>query len=227
MYLRKCFIENVGPIPKFDIELDLDSLGNPKPVIMVGKNGTGKTIFLAYVLDALAELAKKKFSDIAIGQQMGFSPFLKLMSSGDTRSLSGSSLGFLEFSDADSKFFYLEKVGDIDLPSYVMNLGGRFGLLLQENEEACKFVTGDEKQIETFFRTGAVCFFPSSRHERPHWLNISAVEDLPVFSSDQRISRVLGKPLIVERAAEDNRQWLMDILFDSLVDVRVVPFCKG
>jgi hypothetical protein len=221
MYLRKCCIENVGPIPKFDVELDLDSLGNPKPVIMVGKNGTGKTIFLAYVLDALAELAKKKFSDIAIGQQMGFSPFLKLMSSGDTRSLSGSSLGFLEFSDADSKFFYIEKVGDIDLPSYVMNLGGRFGLLLQENEEDCKFVTGDDKQIETFFRTGAVCFFPSSRNERPHWLNVSAVEDKPLFGNNQRISRILGKPLIVERAAEDNQQWLMDILFDSLVDVRL------
>lgn len=220
MYLRKCCIENVGPIPKFDVELDLDSLGNPKPVIMVGKNGTGKTIFLAYVLDALAELAKKKFSDITIGQQMGSSPFLKLMSSGHTRSLSGSSLGFLEFSDADSKFCYLEKVGDIDLPSYAMNLRGRFELL-QENEVPCKFVTGDEKQIETFFRTGTVCFFPSSRNERPHWLNVSAVEDKPLFGNNQRISRILGKPLIVERAAEDNQQWLMDILFDSLVDVRL------
>ena len=221
MYLRKCFIENVGPIPKFDVELDLDSLGNPKPMIMVGKNGTGKTIFLAYVLDALAELAKQKFSDIAIGQQMGYSPSLKLMSSGDTRSLSGSSLGFLEFSDADSKFCYVEKVGHIDRPSYAMNLRGRFELLLQENEEYCKLVTGDEKQIETFFRTGTVCFFPSSRNERPHWLNVSAVEDKPLFGNNQRISRILGKPLIVERAAEDNQQWLMDILFDSLVDVRL------
>jgi predicted ATP-dependent endonuclease of OLD family len=31
---------------------------------------------------------------------------------------------------------------------------------------------------------------------------------------------VLGKPLIVERSAEDNQQWLMDVLFDALVDVR-------
>jgi len=223
MYLRKCFIENVGPIPELDVELDLNTFGNPKPVILVGKNGTGKTIFLAYVLDALAELAKKKFSDIARGQQVNHSPFFKVSSGGDIRSLSGSTLCLLEFSDADNKFCYVEKVGQIDPQSYTRKLRGRFESVqsLPENEPLYKVATGDEKQIKTFFHTGSVCFFPSSRHERPHWLNISAVEDLPVFSSDQRMSGVLGKPLIVERAAEDNRQWLMDILFDSLVDVRL------
>lgn len=219
MYLRKCFIENVGPIPKFDVELDLDSLGNPKPVIMVGKNGTGKTIFLAYFLDALAELAKNKFSDIAIGQQIGHSPYFKLTSGGDIRSLSGSSLCLLEFSDADNKFCYVEKVGQIDPQSYTGKLRGRFESVQSWPEnEPYKVATGDEKQIETFFQTGSVCFFPSSRHERPHWLNFSAVEDRPLFSSNQRMSGVLGKPLIVERAAEDNQQWLMDVLLDSLVD---------
>ncbi|MBE9241697.1 hypothetical protein [Synechocystis salina] len=58
MYLRECLIENVGPITALDVSLDLDTAGNPKPLILVGKNGTGKTIFLAYILDALAELAR-------------------------------------------------------------------------------------------------------------------------------------------------------------------------
>lgn len=220
MYLRECLIENVGPITALDVSLSLDTSGNPKPLILVGKNGTGKTIFLAYVLDALVELAKKKFNDIAIGQQIGHSPFFKVSSGGDIRSLSGSSLGLLEFSDADSKFCYVEKLGQIDPQSYAMKLRGRFEPVQswQENEPFYKVVTGDEKQIETFFQTGAVCFFPSSRHERPHWLNFSAVEDQPLFGNNQKLSGVLKKPLIVERAAEDNQQWLMDVLLDSLVD---------
>ncbi len=220
MYLRECLIENVGPIPALDVSLSLDTSGNPKPIILVGKNGTGKTIFLAYVLDALVELAKLKFSDIAIGQQLGHSPFFKVTSVGDVRSLSGSSLSLLEFSDTYSKFCYVEKVGQIDPQSYAVKLRGRFEPVrsVQENEPLYKVVTGDEKQIETFFKTGAVCFFPSSRHERPHWLNFSAVEDQPLFGNNQQISRVLGKPLIVERAAEYSRQWLMDVLLDSLVD---------
>ncbi len=80
---------------------------------------------------------------------------------------------------------------------------------------------GDEKQIETFFQTGAVCFFPSSRHERPHWLNDTAVEDRPLFRNHQKISGELGKPLIVERSAENNQQWLVDVLVDSLADLEV------
>jgi AAA domain, putative AbiEii toxin, Type IV TA system len=220
MYLRECLIENVGPITALDVSLDLDISGNPKPLILVGKNGTGKTIFLAHILDALAELAKKKFSDIAIGQQIGHSPFFKLTSGGDIRSLSGNSLSLLEFSDTDNKFCYVEKVGQIDSQDYSAKLKGRFESVQswQENEPFYKVVTGDEKEIEAFFQNGAVCFFPSSRHERPHWLNFSAVEDQLLFGNNQRLSGVLGKPLIVERSAEDNRQWLMDILLDSLVD---------
>jgi hypothetical protein len=220
MYLRECLIENVGPITSLDVTLSLDSTGNPKPLILVGKNGTGKTIFLAYVLDALAELAKKKFRDIVIGQQVGYSPFFKVTSPGDSRSLSGNSLSLLEFSNADSKFCYIEKVGQIDTEKYTTKLQGRFEPVQswQENEPFHKVVTGDEKQIETFFQSGAICFFPSSRHERPHWLNLSAVDDQPLFGNNQRMSGLLGKPLIVERAAEDNRQWLMDVLLDSLVD---------
>ncbi len=220
MYLRECLIENVGPITALDVSLNLNREGNPKPLILVGKNGTGKTIFLAYILDALAELAKRKFSDIAVGQQVGHSPFLKLTSGGNTRSLSGSSLSLLEFSETDSKFCYIEKVGQIDPQSYVTKLRGRFEPVQswEEKEAFSKIVTGDEKQIETFFQTAAVCFFPSSRHERPHWLNFSAVEDRSLFANNQRVSGLLGKPLIVERAAEDNQQWLMDVLLDSLVD---------
>ncbi|GBE95103.1 AAA family ATPase [Nostoc cycadae] len=220
MYLRECFIENVGPINSLDVSLSLNTIGNPKPIILVGKNGTGKTIFLAYILDALAELAKKTFRDVVVGQQIGHSPFFKVTSGGDTRSLSGSSLSLLEFSDANSQFCYVEKVGQIDPQIYVTKLQGRFQSVQSwpENEQFHKVVTGDEKKIETFFQSGAVCFFPSSRHERPHWLNLRAIDDQPLFGKNQRMSGVLGKPLIIERAAEDNRQWLMDVLLDSLVD---------
>jgi predicted ATP-binding protein involved in virulence len=68
MYLRECLIENVGPMTSFDVSLGFDAAGNPKPVILVGKNGTGKTIVLAYILDALSELAKQHFTDVVVGQ---------------------------------------------------------------------------------------------------------------------------------------------------------------
>ncbi len=43
MYLRNLHIRNVGPIEKLDIEFELQTNLNPKPIILVGKNGSGKT----------------------------------------------------------------------------------------------------------------------------------------------------------------------------------------
>jgi AAA domain, putative AbiEii toxin, Type IV TA system len=224
MYLRECLIENVGPIVSLDVSLSLNAVGNPKPLILVGKNGTGKTILLSYILDALAELAKKKFSDIAQGQQVGNSPYLKATSSGDTRSLSGNSIALLEFSDSSSKLCYVEKVGPISSQDFTVKLRGRFESVKdwQQDEVFYKSVVGDDKKIELLFHHGAVCFFPSSRHERPHWLNFDAVKDEPMFGHNIRMSGILGKSLVVERSAEDNLQWVMDVFLDSLVEMDVV-----
>jgi hypothetical protein len=224
IYLRECLIENVGPIAALDLSLGFGSTGSPKPVILVGRNGTGKTIFLAYLLDALAELAKQKFSDIVVGQRVGHMPFLKVSSTGDSRSLSGSSLVLIEFSDSSDRFCYIEKVGPVDPAAYTQKLRGRFQSLGSWPKDAPfhKQVNGHPERIKIFFENGSICFFPSSRHELPHWLNVGALADQPLFAHHARMEGTLEKPLVVERAAEDCQQWLMDVLLDSLVDAAVV-----
>jgi predicted ATP-binding protein involved in virulence len=77
MYLRECLIENVGPISALDFSFDVGDDGKPKPAVLVGKNGIGKTIVLAYVVDALAELAKQRFGDVVLDQRIGHMPFFK------------------------------------------------------------------------------------------------------------------------------------------------------
>jgi hypothetical protein len=220
MYLRECLIENVGPISSLDISLNLNAEGNPKPIVLVGKNGTGKTIVLAYILDALAEMAKKKFRDVVLGAKPDHTPYIKITSSGDIRSLSANSLSLLEFVNGEQKICYVEKNGQPNPQDYVQKLRGRFELvkLWPDDQLSHKLLIGDESQIDDIFQNGAVCFFPSSRHERPHWLNDEAVENKPLFSNSQRLVRVLGKPLIVEQSAEINQNWLLDVFLDSLVD---------
>jgi len=208
-----------------DLSFELAPNGNPKPVVLVGKNGTGKTIVLAYIVDALAELAKEHFRDIVREQRVGHMPFVKVTSGGDTRSLSGSHCCLLEFTDGGQGFSYVEKVGVIDPQSMAEKLRGRFSAVSgwPKDKPFHKQAVGDKKRVETFFQSGAVCFFPASRHERPHWLNTVAFDDQMVFGDYSRMQGELRKPLVVERAAENNRQWLMDVLLDSMVDAELVP----
>ena len=51
-----------------DLSLPLAAEGNPRPVVLVGHNGSGKTILLSHVADALIEFAKVAYEDVLVGQ---------------------------------------------------------------------------------------------------------------------------------------------------------------
>ena len=52
MYLKSTVIEDVGPISNLKLEFPMSG-GAPIPLILVGENGSGKSIFISYVVNAL------------------------------------------------------------------------------------------------------------------------------------------------------------------------------
>ena len=57
MYLKNAIIKNTGPIEKLEINFPFNTNDMPKPLLLVGKNGTGKSIFISHIVDALYELS--------------------------------------------------------------------------------------------------------------------------------------------------------------------------
>ncbi|WP_310583982.1 AAA family ATPase [Deinococcus sp.] len=57
MRISELLIENLGPITK--ISLTFGQRDKLQPIIIVGANGTGKSILLSVVADAMIEIAKK------------------------------------------------------------------------------------------------------------------------------------------------------------------------
>ncbi|NLN13422.1 MAG: hypothetical protein GX169_04310, partial [Arcobacter skirrowii] len=66
MYLKNIAIKNIGAISELSIELPFDINRNPKPLILVGENGTGKTIFQSQIIDSFYEIASELFDDVGI-----------------------------------------------------------------------------------------------------------------------------------------------------------------
>ena len=64
MYVETIFCENMGPIEKAVIRAGFTPEGNPKPIVLVGKNGSGKSIMLSNVVDALHESGGQAFRDV-------------------------------------------------------------------------------------------------------------------------------------------------------------------
>ena len=52
MYAKRVQIINYGPIGELDIEFPFDG-DVPKPVVLVGANGSGKSILLSHIVNGL------------------------------------------------------------------------------------------------------------------------------------------------------------------------------
>src|SRR5690606_26805106 len=83
MYLRNLHIRSIGPIQKLDIQFDLKEDLSPKPVILVGKNGSGKTYTLSYIADAFYEVAKQEYKDILNKSVTMSSPYFRVIAGRD------------------------------------------------------------------------------------------------------------------------------------------------
>lgn len=55
MYLKEIEIQNYGAIENLKYSFPFDETGNPLPVILIGKNGSGKTLVLSNILHSLIE----------------------------------------------------------------------------------------------------------------------------------------------------------------------------
>lgn len=64
MYIKKLIYENVGPIEQVVITPSFTPEGNPKPVILVGENGTGKSTILSNIVDSFYEMARKAYNNV-------------------------------------------------------------------------------------------------------------------------------------------------------------------
>jgi hypothetical protein len=228
MYLRECLMENVGPVGLVDVSLPFNEDGTPKPLVLVGQNGSGKSIFLSYVADALIEFAKLAYQDVLEGQQGENSPYFKIVSPSSQRAGTDFGIGLLQFSDRNTTCVYVEKTGTLKPADYAGKMRGRFASVASwPTEGNHKDVLGNssyserEESFRSFFEGSSVCYFPPARHERPHWLNSRSVSDQPIFYVAENYADRLYKPIVVQSAAQENKQWLLDVMLDSLVDVEV------
>jgi len=162
MYLRNLHIRNVGPLEKLDIELELQVDFNPKPVILVGKNGSGKTYTLSYIADAFYELAKKEFSDVVNKTTSMDSPYFRVISGQDinTKTNSQSAAVYLRFTDDQDheEIHYCEKIGKIDSAQELLNLyANKINNIEQESKNDKKILAAN-KDIKKIF-SNIIVFF--------------------------------------------------------------------
>lgn len=221
MYLKNIFIENVGGIEEFNIQEAsfLNDDGNPRPIILVGTNGSGKTTVLSSIADALFELSNKVFQDILPQNGLGYS-YYKI--SGAINQSVGKNYGFtyLQFKDNKETYEYIDKTGKITFEAFKTKTKNSSNFFQSEWKEDgnCKICT-DVRKTKSFgedFRENSYCFFPSDRFEYPHWLNRGNEINNLQLSDNIKHTGKLEKPILAKTSLNQVKSWILDVIVDSI-----------
>ena len=229
MYARRIQITNYGPIDHLDIEFPFDEQGRPKPVVLVGGNGSGKSILVSHIVSGL--IAAKDFAyggspEVADGQvyKIRSNQYIK----------SGSDYYFARFDFADS-FFTTElrvasaKADETPAPD---GIAGTDAQSLWDEMESGKYDAYDSSfprmppnapqkrtlAARNIVSRNCVLYFPPNRFDEPAWLNRHNLTERAALSEP---ALLLDGETTREAIALDPlrliRDWLFDLIFDSSV----------
>ncbi|WP_439150040.1 hypothetical protein [Sulfitobacter sp.] len=196
MYIRNALILESGPLADLEIEFDFHDEGTPKPTVIVGRNGAGKSNFLSFVTDALIEIAAKKFTDVAPHHINGSHQWHRKIGGATIRSGSAFELAVLKLAEGEAVHTYLSKGGQLDRAEVQAPLSAYAEAPDWSTEGSVKSVSGPEASIEEIFRRDCYVSFPTGRSEAPYWTSEIENQDNATFSD--RFQNLLRKPILAQ-----------------------------
>jgi predicted ATP-binding protein involved in virulence len=222
MYLKKILINNIGPFDELNIDFPFHENGNPKPIIFVGENGSGKTIILSPIIDALYEYANKLFSnDILPKMGTGYT-FYKY--SGGINVKVGLDYGFaaLRFIQGNDKHEYLDKNGNFEQQK-IANKFQDFSLFPlsnpgTDNQKLTSNLNAEQKKtLESEFINGPYFYLPAYRFEEPFWKNKN-INSRHEFTDNIRFANYLQKEIESLETFQKNKAFLLDLVLDFFIN---------
>lgn len=221
MYLESLFIKNIGAIESISLdekELLLNNQ-NPKPIILLGKNGTGKTTLLSIIVDSLYELSNKVFDDILPKEGMGYKYF-KIHSNSHIKLGSNFGFSYVRYKNDNGFYEYLEKCGEVNSEIIKLSTSNIVSdrILESDSNKNINLFNNDEKLKDDFYNN-SYCYFPSDRYEVPYWINDSVKSSKETFGDTKRFSNQLGRDIMVRKALDRIKSWILDVFLDSRADI--------
>lgn len=222
-YVEKIEFENVGPLAEIFFDFPFSENNNPKPVILVGKNGAGKSIFISHIVNAFLSAKQKIYNntEVEVGRVYKLrSP--SYISKGQRFSFSQVSfLGGLytyEWALNRRKNDYEATYNSTPIRKQWTSIPKSETTHLVDNFRE------KEKELEELVDNGCLLYFPANRFEEPAWLNIDNLLSRPVNSQTRRISGVSNRWIICQSPLTLNQNWIFDIILDRELDERQIRY---
>ena len=214
MYLKEIIIDNYGSIENLNYKLPFYENGNPKPVVLIGKNGSGKTLLISNLIHSIIEMKRRCYEEIPETDEtnyyrLGSKEYIK----------NGTVYSYIKYlftddiSLIDLATFDYEKIKDKNL--YGVKIDNKS---LKDNGFYQDINVGptNKNSIQKIFEENAFIYLPVDRYYSPNWLN----SNNPKVKFNSNYSKYIGKNddnIIKSNLLEDIESWLLDVIIDKML----------
>lgn len=217
MYFKKLTIKNFGPIKSFDFNFSFLGNGNPKPLVLVGLNGSGKSIVLAHLINALITIKQQSFEDVEINNGKVYkyrSPLY--ISIGEAFSF--SKVEFQNDLFVSDWTLNCKKKDFVSNAGIVPNLDFWGDIPEHENSYFSTNASQKSDKVNEIFSDSVAIYFPVNRYEEPAWLNQDDLKIQAHFSELRRVSGISNREIIQTNPLKKNQDWVLDVVLDKYVN---------
>lgn len=229
MLFSKIEIENIGPISKIDLEFPKNE-ESPKPLIIVGENGSGKSILLSHLVNSLIVGKQEVYEDVEVEKGRVF----KYRSPTYIKSGEHYSFSSIEFESGEKIQEWQLLCSKSDFEDQLKYTPARTEWQQIPNTENAHFSStfnGRSENTKKLFKNQCCLYFPVNRFEEPAWLNQHNLKSKASYTELSRISGYSNRDIICTSPLKKNINWLLDLIFDrqafeiqtSNVPLPVVP----
>ena len=217
MYAQRIQLTNYGPIEQVDIICPFNG-DTPKPLILVGGNGSGKSIILAHIVNGLLmaqQSAYPKTPETTAGT------VYKLRSPSYVRSGCEFSFARVSFEDnihIDELQLAKRRRNFANPPSGILGtLAERLWNGMNPDENSVLLPHFGARRIEEWFEQNCILYLPPNRFEDPAWLNEENLQAKARHINRTRLKGHTERRVINYSPLRDNENWLFDVVYDFSV----------
>ena len=209
MYTKRIQIVNYGPIENLDISLPVEG-GIPKPIVLVGENGTGKSIVLSHIVNGLISAKDLVYPDTP---EVDAGKVYKLRSNGYIRSGANSYFSRVDFEDQlhigelrsrISRQEYSDTPSGLSTPD-AQNAWNK--MPSDQTDHLFSNIFQNTKKIKEDFSTRCIQYFPHNRFEEPAWLNQENLKNRAEYMNATRIEGSTNRRIINYSPLRNNQNW--------------------
>ena len=217
MYTRRVQLANYGPIEKLDIKLPFEG-DTPKPVVLVGENGSGKSILLSHIVNGLLEAKSVAYPNTP---EVELGTVYKLRSSFYIKPGSEYYFGRVDFEDG---LFVTEmqsrrlkrEYETVPIGLSEPDIQGAWDKMEPEGNDYfdSSFSPNNKDKINGIFAKRCILYFPPNRFEEPAWLNEENLKAQAQYMDLKYMKGQTNRKVINYSPLHENQNWLFDVIYD-------------